>query len=393
MTAAGRNGADAPTRRWRRAEPRLPPRRPAATLAAPSDGATRLNALANLFRYDLRRGLGLVDALRADPLAVVAGLCLLAAAGVGGGWSLSSRWSDLSPEVVPVAALIVGFGLALALDPLPRLRAGPLAELGEDIRAVWAWLWLRGLAVLAVIIAVILVPALAMHWRPDAAFADALAIAAAGVAVGATIRLAPPLPGLRLPARPISRGRPAPVLRDRAARLAWIDLGRRQAGLPVGLWAMLAWIAAAVVGLAATDPRLRPVVEAAGAAFAFLAAVLTLRFDAAAVRLLTFEPTGFLRLARDALGLRLLAVAVVAGAITPVSGFAVLAGAGLGAGYRVLEFLHAVRRPGPMARLMAQLETVLIVALAVVAGPAAAVWLLFRSAWLCRRAARSMGLA
>lgn len=349
--------------------------------------------MANLFRYDLRRGLGLVDALRGDPVAVVAGLCLLAAAAVGGGWALSSRWGDLPPDILPVAAAILGVGLALALDPLPRLRAGPLAELAEDGRAVWIWLGLRGLAVLALVAALVLAPALARHWRPDGAFAGAVALAVAGVAVGATIRLAPPLPALRLPAPPVSVGRPAPALRDRAARLAWIDLGRRQAGLPVGVWAVLAWIAAAATGLAGTDPRLRPVVEAGAAALAFLAAVLTLRFDAAAVRLLTFEPTGFLRLARDVLGLRLLAIAVAAGLIALASGPALLVGAGLGAGFRVLEFLHAVRRPGRMALLLAQLETVLIVALAVVAGPVAAVWLLFRSAWLYRRAARSMGLA
>ena len=121
----------------------MPPRRPAATLAAPTAGSTRLDALTNLFRYDLRRGLGLLEALREDPLAVVAGLCLLGGAAVGGGWALPSRWGDLPSDLLPAAAVIFGVGLAFALDPLPRLRDGPLAELAAHARSVWLWLGLR----------------------------------------------------------------------------------------------------------------------------------------------------------------------------------------------------------------------------------------------------------
>src|SRR5690606_14579645 len=118
-----------------------------------------------------------------------------------------------------------------------------------------------------------------------------------------------------------------------------------------------------------------------------------LRFDAATVRLLTFEPTSFWRLARDVLGLRMLAVAVAAAALALIAGPAILAGAALAAGFRALEFLHAGRSSGAFARLLAQLETALVLALAFVAGPVAAVWLLVRLGWLSRRAARSMGLA
>lgn len=286
----------------------------------------------------------------------------------------------------------LGAALALALNPLPRLRAGPLAELADDRLAVWLWLGLRDLAVLATALVLLFAPALAMGWRPDPVFAAALALAAAGAGFGSAIQLAPTPPGLRLPALPTVAGRPAPSLRDRALRLAWSDLARRRAGLSLIAWAGLAWIGAAAIGLAETDPRLQPVADGAAAGLAFLATVLIMRFDAAAVRLLTFDPTSFRRLVRDVLGLRILAVATPAVALAMVSGPVVLAGAALGAGFRTLEFLHAVRRPGASARLLAQLETALVLALGLTVGPAAGVWLLGRSAWLYRRAARAMGL-
>lgn len=324
---------------------------------------------------------------------MVAGLCLLAGAAVGGGWAMAARWSELTAHIPPGAAAAFGAAFGLALRPLPRLRAGPLAELADDSLAVWLWLGLRALAALAATLALILVPAIAIGWRPDAAFVGDLTLAAAGLAAGAAAQLVPPLPVMRRPVPPLSTDWRAPILHDRALRLAWIDLGRSWAGLPLAAWAGLAWIGAAAVGLAETGPRLQPVIDGVSAGLGFLATVLILRFDAAAVHLLTFEPTSFLRLSRDVLGLRLVAIAVAAAALAMISGPVVLAGAGLGAGFRTLEFLHAVRRPGAAARLLAQLETTLVLALAVTAGPIAAVWLLVRSAWLYRRAARAMGLA
>lgn len=56
-----------------------------------TDGPTRLNPFANLFRYDLRRGHGVVDALCGDPLAIVAGLGLLAGAALVGAWAVATR--------------------------------------------------------------------------------------------------------------------------------------------------------------------------------------------------------------------------------------------------------------------------------------------------------------
>ena len=381
------------TRPSKPAERRLPPRRAPATLTVPIDGPTRLNALANLFRYDLRRGRGVVAALRGDPLAVIASLCLLGGAAVAGGWAVAGRWSELAAHIPPGAAAVFGAGIALAFRPLRRLRAGPLVELADDPTVVWPWLALRTLGALAGVAGLVFVPALATGWRPDATLTSALTLAAVGVGIGSAIQLAPPLPGLRLPALAMSPGSRAPSFRDRALRLAWIDLGRRQAGLAFVAWAGLGWLGAAAVGPAGTDPRLQPVTDGAAAGLAFLATVVVLRFDAAAVRLLTFEPTSFRRLVRDVLGLRLVIIAAAAAGLALISGPVVLTGAALGVGFRTLEFLHAVRRSGASARLLAQLETALVLALAVTAGPVAAVWLLVRSAWLYRRAARSMGLA
>ena len=79
-------------------------------------------------------------------------------------------------------------------------------------------------------------------------------------------------------------------------------------GLPVGLWAAACWAGSLLVGLAALEPRGAMIADGAGAILALLAAVLSLRFDAATARLLSFEPTSFFRHAADVLGGRLLAV-------------------------------------------------------------------------------------
>lgn len=371
----------------------MPQSRPAATLAATTDGPTRLNALTNLFRYDLRRALGVADALRGDPLAVVALLCLMAGTAVGGGWAIATRGSQLPPDLILGAAAVLGWAFGLALRPLPRLRAGPLAELAEDGLALGLWLGLRGLLGLAAVAALMLPPALAMGWRPDRLCAAVVVLAAAGVVSGSAIQLAPPLPRLRLPTFATRGRRGSPAIRDRAFRLAWIDLCQIRSRLPLGVWAGLAWIGAGALGFIEADPQLRPVTEGAAAALAFLGTVLILRFDLAVVRLLTFEPTSFRRLALDVLGVRVLVVALAAVALAVSSGLGVLAGAAIGAGFRTLELMHAARRTAASARLLAQIETALVLALACTVGPLAGVWLAVRLAWLYRRAEHAMGLA
>jgi len=353
---------------------------------------TRLHAVLNLFRYDQRRLLGLLAALRPDPMAAVAGAGLLFGGAVGLGWALAARWSEMPPAVAPGLGLALGAGLVLPLRPLSGLRAGPLRELADDRAAVWIWLCLRSLALFATAVLVVAGAAGPMGWRPDSVFVTVLAVAFAGVVVAAAITLFLARPSFRLPAFRAGSSSSSPRFSTRAARLAWIDLTRRQSGLPVGAWSALCWIAALLIAPAFPEPRLAPVVSGAVMGLAFLATAAALRFDAATVRLLTFEPTSFFGLTRDVLGLRLLAMAAIAALLALVATPAALAGAALGAALRSLEFLHAVRRSANAARLFAQVETGLVVALAFVAGPLAGLWLILRAGWLYRRASRTMGL-
>jgi hypothetical protein len=324
---------------------------------------------------------------------MVAGAGLLTGGTFGAAWALVTRWSDLPAEWAPGLGLGLGALLALSLDPLTGLRAGPLRELADDWMAVLLWLCARALALVAAVLSVVVALALAMEWRADSAFAMALASAVAGVVGASAFRLYAPRPVFRAPAFRASPAHLAPRFGSRAARLGWIDLARRQSALPVGVWAGLCWIAALLVGMAETEPRLIPVIGASAAGLAFLGTALALRFDAATARLLTFEPGSLSRLAMDMVGRRLIVVALVAALVALLSTPAVLAGAALGAGLRALEFLHGVCRSAASARLLAQVETALVLGVAVVAGPAALVWLVVRTAWLYRRAGRSMGLA
>lgn len=326
-------------------------------------------------------------------MALVAGLSVLIVSALGLAWALISRGSDLSPETTAALGFLAGVVLGRSPDPLPGLRAGPLRELTDDPVAVAAWLCLRTLVVLAVLLLILALAALPMGGRPGLALLTPVAAAGAGIAAGVGLRLYLPRPSFRLPALRSAPSRPSPRFRTRAARLGWIELTRFEAGLPVGLWAAAAWTGALLTGLAVIGPGLTTVADGAAAVLAFLATVLTLRFDAATARLLTFEPTSFFRLAVDVLGARLLVVLAAGALIAVVSAPAALAGVALGAGLRTLEFLHGVGRSAAAARLLAQVETALVAAIAFVAGPAALVWLVLRTAWLYRRAGRAMGLA
>lgn len=357
------------------------------------DGTNRLNPILNLFRYDQRRLLGLLAALRSDPLAVVAGVSVTGVFALGAAWVVATRSPNLSVGAAAAAGLVGGAGLARSLDPLSGLRAGPLGELADDRVAVPVWLCARALTVLALALLTVSLEASRMGWRPDETFLTAVAAAGVGIVLAVAGGLSPLRPPSRKPSpwRPPSG--PSPRLRNRAARLGWIDLTRRESGLPAGVWAAGCWVGSLLIGLAGTEPRLAMVADGAAAVLAFLAAVLTLRFDAATARLLTFEPTSFFRLAVDVLGARLVVVLAAGALIALVAAPAVLAGVALGAGLRTLEFLHGVRRSASAARLLAQVETALVMAIALVAGPAALIWLVARSAWLYRRNTRSMGLA
>lgn len=326
-------------------------------------------------------------------MALVAGLSILIVSTLGLAWALISRGPDLSPETAAALGFIAGVALGRSPDPLPGLRAGPLRELADDRVAVAAWLCLRALAVLAVLLLIVALAALSMGGRPDVALLAPVGAAGAGIVAGVGLRLYLPQPSFRLPAIRSAPSRRSPRFRTRVARLGWIELTRFEAGLPVGLWAGAAWTGSLLIGMAGTEPRLAPVFDGAAALLAFFATVLTLRFDAAVARLLTFEPTSFFRLAVDVLGARLLVVLAAGALIAVAAAPAVLAGVALGAGLRTLEFLHGVGRSAAAARLLAQVETALVAAIAFVAGPAALVWLVLRTAWLYRRAGRAMGLA
>ncbi len=373
--------------------PVAPRRAPGHGVCRPREETTRLRPVLNLLRYDLRRLLGLLAALRPDPMALVAGLSILIVSTLGLAWALVNRAPDLTPEMTAALGFIAGVVLGRSPDPLPGLRAGPLRELGDDRVAVAVWLCLRTLAVLAVLLLIVALAALLMGGRPDLALLAPVAAGGAGIVAGVGLRLYLPRPSFRLPAVRAAPFRPSPRFRTRLARLSWIELTRCEAGLPVGLWAAAAWTGSLLIGLAATEPRLAMVADAAAAVLAFLATVLTLRFDAAVARLLTFEPTSFFRLAVDVLGARLLVVLAAGTVIAVAAAPAALAGVALGAGLRALEFLHGIGRSAAAARLLAQLETALVAAIAFVAGPAALVWLALRTAWLYRRAGRAMGLA
>lgn len=370
-----------------------PRARPVTVKAVTQEETTRLRPVLNLLRYDLRRLLGLLAALRPDPMAVVAGVSVLVISAFGLAWALISRAPDLAPQTMTALGFLAGVALGRSPDPLPGLRAGPLRELADDRVAVVVWLCLRALTALAVLLLIVALAALSMGGRPGVALLAPVAAAGAGIVAGVGLRLYLPRPSFRLPAIRSAPSRPSPRFRTRVARLAWIDLTRFEAGLPVGLWAVAAWTGSLLIGLAGTEPRLAPVVDGVAAVLAFLATVLTLRFDAAVARLLTFEPTSFFRLAFDVLGARLLVVLAAGALIAVAAAPTVLAGVALGAGLRTLEFLHGVGRSAAAARLLAQVETALVAAIAFVAGPAALVWLVLRTAWLYRRAGRAMGLA
>ena len=374
--------------------PVAPGRAPGHGVDRPREETTRLHPILNLLRYDQRRLLGLLAALRPDPVALVAGLSILIVSTLGLAWALINRAPDLTPEMTAALGFIAGVVLGRSPDPLPGLRAGPLRELADDRVAVAVWLCLRALAVLAILLLIVVLAALLMGGRPDVALLAPAAAAGAGIVAGVGLRLYLPKPTFRIPAIIGSApSRPSPCFHTRVARLSWIELARFEAGLPVGLWAAAAWAGSLLIGLTGTEPRLVMLADGAAAVLAFLAAVLTLRFDAATARLLSFEPTSFFRLAVDVLGARLLVVLAAGLVIAVAAAPAALAGVALGAGLRTLEFLHGVGRSPAAARLLAQLETALVAAIAVVAGPAALVWLILRTAWLYRRAGRAMGLA
>lgn len=319
-------------------------------------------------------------------------IVVLAAVSIaGGGWALARPAAALPPVLAAQLAFAAAAGLTLSLKPLPALRAGPLAELADDRTAVFAWLCGRTTAGLAAMAAPVAVSAALMGWRPDPYAPLIVAAASAGIGLGAAFRLHSSAP-VRLLANRRRRSRAVRPAASRAGRLRRIELSRRERGLPVGLTAAAAWIGALLVAMVEVDPRLRGVADAASALLVFVAALQTLGFDPATVRLLGFEPNSLAGLARDLFGGRLVA-AMAAGVLIALVGASVaLVGLALGVGFRALEFLHVVRRHAD-ARLLAQLEIGLALVIAVIAGPAAIVWIMARLAWLYRRARLSMGLA
>jgi hypothetical protein len=306
---------------------------------------------------------------------------------------LRTHASDLPFSAVAALGFAVGVGFTLAHDPLPALRAGPLRELADDPAAVAVWFGVRTLVLLSVVLLVVAVAALPMQGRPVAPLVTAVLAAAPGGAIGAVVRLYLPRRPMRTRIRKAVSSHRSRPMSSRAARLGWIELMRAEAGLPVGVWAAACWAASLLIGFADVETRLAVFTDSTAAVLAFLATVLTLRFDAATVRLLTFDSTSFLRLAVDVVGVRLLVVLAAGAVVAVLSAPAALAGVALGAGLRALELLHGVRRSAPAARLLAQIETALVLIIGLVAGPAAGVWLLVRTAWLYRRADKRMGLA
>lgn len=355
-------------------------------------GVTRLNPVQILFRYDQRRLLGLLAALRLDPAAIIATTALLAGLVVGGAWALTAEPVTPPPVVVAQLGLAAGIVFGLTPRPLPALRAGPFAEFADDRRAVFLWLWIRTLAGLIALTAAIATVALLFGWRPAPDALLFLPAAVLGSGVGAALRLIWPTSPVRLSSIRLPRFAPLRGSRSRARRLGWIQLSRPVHGLPAGVSALAAWLGALLIGLADVDPRLAAVVDGASALLVFLGTVQVLRFDAATVRLLAFEPNSLLGLARDLFGARL-AVAAAAGVLVAlVSAPVALVGLAVGAAFRAFEFLHGLRRD-TAARLLAQAEIGLVLMMGFVAGPVALAWIVIRSAWLYRRADQSMGLA
>ncbi len=315
-------------------------------------------------------------------------IVVLAAVSIaGGGWALARPAAALPPVLAAQLAFAAAAGLTLSLKPLPALRAGPLAELADDRTAVFAWLCGRTTAGLAAMAAPVAVSAALMGWRPDPYAPLIVAAASAGIGLGAAFRLHSSAP-VRLLANRRRRSRAVRPAASRAGRLRRIELSRRERGLT----AAAAWIGALLVAMVEVDPRLRGVADAASALLVFVAALQTLGFDPATVRLLGFEPNSLAGLARDLFGGRLVAAMAAGVLIALVGGSVALVGLALGVGFRALEFLHVVRRHAA-ARLLAQLEIGLALVIAVISGPAAIVWIMARLAWLCRRARLSMGLA
>lgn len=360
----------------------------------PLHGSDRLHPLLNLIRYDHRRLLGLLALLRLDLLAVVACVLILLGLLLGGAYALTMHGADQSWDAALAAGFVSAVGLVLAFNPLPGLLSGPLRELADDRAATPIWLFIRALGSLGVTLLVVTLAALQMGGRPGAGLVTAMVGASVGAGIAAVIAVRLRLPWLppRKRTTKASRSSGATRLRIRVVRLAWIDLSQWKFGLPVGVWAMACWASSLLVGFAVAGQQGAIIADGAAAMLALLATVLTLRFDTATARLLSFEPTSFFRLASDVLGGRLLMVLVVGALFALVTAPAVLAGVILGAGYRTLEFLHSVRRSAAAASLLAQMEMALVVVLALVAGPAALVWLMLRSAWLYRHAERAMGL-
>ena len=311
---------------------------------------------------------------------------------VGGAWALARQAAAPPPVFAAQLGVSAGVLAGLSLKPLAALRAGPFRELADDPGAVFLWLWARTVAGLVALMAPIAAAALLMGWRPGQDTLLVLVAAGAGAGLGAAVRLYWPATPIRLSAIRLPRWRPARRPASRAGRLCWIELSRRERGLPMGVSAAGAWLMALLVGMAGTEPRLQGAADAGAALLAFLATAQTLRFDAATVRLLAFEPNSLPELARDLFGVRLAAAVAVCALVALVSAPVALFGLALGAGFRALEFLHVIRRHAA-ARLLAQLEIGLVILIALLAGPAALVWIAARAAWLYRRAARSMGLA
>jgi len=311
---------------------------------------------------------------------------------VGGAWGLARHAAAPPPALALQLGVSAGALVGLSLKPLTALRAGPLRELGDDPGAVFFWLWIRAVAGLAALTVPVAAAALLMGWRPGQEALLASVAAAIGAGLGAAVRLFWPAAPIRLSSIRLLRWRPARRSGSRARRLCWIELSRRERGLPAGVTAAAAWLGALVIGAAESNPRLQGVADGAAAVLAFVATVQTLRFDPATVHLLAFEPNSLSGLVRDLFGARLAAVVAIGTLVALVSAPVALFGLALGVGFRAFEFLHVVRRHAG-ARLLAQLEIGLTLLIALATGPAALAWIVARSAWLYRRADQSIGLA
>ena len=325
-------------------------------------------------------------------MAILAIIALFAVLVVGGACALAGPAMTLSAVAAAQMAFAAAATLTLSLKALPALRAGPLGELADDDAAAFVWLCGRTMAGLAAVMAPIAVAALLMGWRPGQNVPLIAAAAAIGVGLGAVIGLYRPAMSFRRSGTSAHRSRPARRAVPRWRRLCGIELSRRERGVPIGLAAAAAWLAALLVGMVEAESRLQGAADAAAALLVFLATLQTLRFDAATVRMLGFEPNSLAGLARDLFGARLAAALAACAVIALVSAPVALFGLALGLGFRALEFLHVIRRHAA-ARLLAQLEIGLALLIALFAGPAALVWIVARTAWLYRRAGQSMGLA